>query len=360
MGNCMLLTHTSVVPTFIWKDPRIVPMTFDTELPPDHRATVFSLESGRPLLERVCRHLGVAPGTHEERDFEDGEHKIRPLQSVRGRDVYLAQSLYSDADLSVNDKVLRALFFLSALRDAGADRVTVLAPHLCYARKDRRTKPRDPVSIRYLATLFEAVGIDRIVTVDVHNPAAYENAFRIPAEHLTAAPLFVDAVAPLVGDREAVVVSPDAGGVKRAERFRQALDERLDRSVELTFIEKFRSEGAVWGGTVVGAVEGRVAIILDDLISSGTTLAGAAAACHERGAHAAVAAVTHGVFSSNAATVLGDSEIDRLFLLDTLPPDRLDANVRERRVEVLESAPLLAAAIQRLHTDGSIVELGGA
>jgi ribose-phosphate pyrophosphokinase len=328
-----------------------------TELPADHRATVFSLQSGRRLLERVCRRLGVEPGDHEERDFEDGEHKIRPLQSVRGRDVFFVQSLYSDEELSVNDKVLRALFFLSALRDAGARRVTVLAPYLCYARKDRRTKPRDPVSIRYLATLFEAVGIDRIVTMDVHNAAAYENAFRIPAEHLTAAPLFVDTFAPLVGDREAVVVSPDAGGVKRAERFRQILEDRLGRSVELTFIEKFRSEGAVWGGAVVGEVEDRVAIILDDLISSGTTLARAGKACRERGAHTAYAAVTHGVFSSEAERNLDDSELDRLFILDTLPPSRLDADVRERRVEVLGCAPLLAAAIQRLHTDGSIVEL---
>jgi ribose-phosphate pyrophosphokinase len=276
---------------------------------------------------------------------------------VRGRDVFVVQSLYTDQGLSVNDKVLRTLFFLSALRDAGAERVTVLAPYLCYARKDRRTKPRDPVSIRYLATLFEAVGLDRIVTMDVHNPAAYENAFRIPAEHLTAAPLFVDAVAPLLGNRDAVVVSPDAGGVKRAERFRQALERRLDRSVDLTFIEKFRSEGVVWGGTVVGTIEDRVAIILDDLISSGTTLAGAATACHERGAHAAYAAATHGVFSANAAQVLGESELDRVFILDTLPPNRLDPNVRERRVEVLACAPLLAAAIHRLHTDGSIVEL---
>ncbi len=332
-------------------------MTFDAELPPDHRAVVFSLESGRPLVERVCRHLGVEPGAHEERDFEDGEHKIRPLQSVRERDVFVVQSFYSDTALSVNDKVLRTLFFLSALRDAGAERVTLLAPYLCYARKDRRTKPRDPVSIRYLATLFETVGLNRIVTVDVHNPAAYENAFRVPAEHLTAAPLFVDAIEPLVGNRDTVVVSPDAGGVKRAERFRQALATRLDRSVELTFIEKFRSEGVVWGGTVVGAVENRVAIILDDLISSGTTLAEAAAACHDRGAHAAYAAVTHGVFSSRAATVLDDSEIDRLFLLDTLPPDRLDATVRERCVEVLPCAPLLAAAVQRFHTGGSVVAL---
>ena len=326
-------------------------------LPENHHAVVFSLESGTPLRDRVCRHLGVPPGNHEERTFEDGEHKIRPLQAVRERDVFVVESLSGDEALSVNDKVLRTLFFLAALRDAGAERVTLIAPYLCYARKDRRTKPRDPVSLRYLATLFESVGLDRIVTVDVHNPAAYENAFRIPAEHLTAVPLFVDALAPLIGDREVVVVSPDAGGVKRAEVFRQALSRRLDQSVELVFIEKFRSEGEVWGGAVVGTVEDRVAIILDDLISSGTTLAGAARACRENGAHASYAAVTHGVFSADASRTIGASELDRLLLVDTLPVTRLDADVRAQRVDVLNVAPLLASAISRLHTGGSLVEL---
>jgi len=326
-------------------------------LPDDHSAALFSLDRGRPLLERVCEHLGVEPGKHEERTFEDGEHKIRPLENVRGRDVFFVESLYSDDQLSVNDKVLRALFFLAAVRDAGAARCTLVAPYLCYARKDRRTKPRDPVTMRYLATIVESVGVDRVVTVDVHNPAAYENAFRIPAVHLRAAPLFVEAVQSRLDGQDVVVVSPDAGGVKRAEIFRQALERRLDRSVELVFIEKFRSEGAVWGGTVVGAVDGRVAILLDDLVSSGTTLAGAAAACRKRGATAVYAAATHGVFSAKASRTLADAELDRLLVLDTLPADRLDAAVRRERVEVLDSAPLLARAIHRLHRHQSLVDL---
>jgi len=326
-------------------------------LPDDHSAALFSLDRGRPLLERVCEHLGVEPGKHEERTFEDGEHKIRPLENVRGRDVFFVESLYSDDQLSVNDKVLRALFFLAAVRDAGAARCTLVAPYLCYARKDRRTKPRDPVTMRYLATIVESVGVDRVVTVDVHNPAAYENAFRIPAVHLRAAPLFVEAVQSRLDGQDVVVVSPDAGGVKRAEIFRQALERRLDRSVELVFIEKFRSEGAVWGGTVVGAVDGRVAILLDDLVSSGTTLAGAASACRKRGATAVYAAATHGVFSAKASRTLADAELDRLLVLDTLPADRLDAAVRRERVEVLDSAPLLARAIHRLHRHQSLVDL---
>ncbi|PQJ35259.1 ribose-phosphate pyrophosphokinase [Salinibacter sp. 10B] len=334
-------------------------MSHVTPLPEDHHAAVFSLDSGRRLRDPICEHLGISPGKHEERTFDDGEHKIRPLQSVRDQDVYLVESLYSNNALSVNDKLVRTLFFLAAMRDAGAERVTLIAPYLCYARKDRRTKPRDSVSIRYLATVLESMGLDRVATMDVHNPAAYENAFRIPAEHLTAAPLFVDSVVPLIGDREVVVVSPDAGGAKRAEGFRQRLDERLGRSVPLVFIEKFRSEDAVWGGTVVGDVKNRVAILLDDLISSGTTLAEAATACREHGATAVYAAVTHGVFSSGANQTLDDPALERLVFLDTLPPARLAPNVRERRAEVLSCAPLLAGAIQRLHTGGSLVELSG-
>lgn len=329
-----------------------------TVLPDDHCASLFSLESGHALLKRVCDRLGVPPGRHEERTFEDGEQKIRPLESVRDRDVYFVQSLYSDEDESVNDKILRTLFFLGAARDAGAERLTLVAPYLSYARKDRRTKPRDPVSIRYLATILESIGLDRIVTVDVHNPAAYENAFRIPATHLTAAPLFVDVAVPLIGDHEVVVVSPDAGGAKRAESFRQLLEEELDRTVDLVFIEKFRSEGVVWGGAVVGDVDDRVAIIVDDLISGGTTLVGAARACRERGARAIYGAVTHGLFSADAQSKMGESALERLFLVDTLPSDRVDHAHFGRRVQVLPCAPLVADAIHRLHTGTGLPETG--
>ncbi|HEX6201620.1 MAG TPA: ribose-phosphate diphosphokinase [Thermoanaerobaculia bacterium] len=318
---------------------------------------VFSLDSGGDLRDRVCRRLGVPPGRHEERVFEDGEHKIRPLESVRGRDVYLVASLHGGGGLSVDDKLVRVLTFLGTLRDAGAARLTAVAPYLCYARKDQRTKPRDPVTLRYVAALFEAVGIDRIVAVDVHNPAAYQNAFRVPAELLTALPAFVELFARRVGDRPAVVVSPDAGGVKRAERFRQALERRIERPVGFAFLEKFRSGGVVRGGTVVGEVGEQLAIVIDDLIASGTTLVRAAAACRERGAPAVWAAVTHGLFAAGAEEALAGAELERLVVLDTVPPARLDPDLLRRRVEVVDASPLLAAAIERLHGDGSLVEL---
>lgn len=318
---------------------------------------LFSLSCGRDLAARIASNLQIELGRHEERDFEDGEHKIRPLESVRGRDVYVVQSLHGEKELSASDKLCRLLFFLGALRDAGAERVTAVTPYLCYARKDRRTKPRDPVTTRYVAALFEAVQVDRIVTVDVHNPSAYENAFRIPTEHLTAAPTFIDHFRRKVDLQRPVVVSPDAGGVKRAEQFRQALERAIGRSVGSAFLEKFRSEGVVSGSAVVGDVEGSTAIIIDDLVSSGTTLARAAEACRRRGARAVYAAATHGIFVGDAAHLIEESKLERVVVLDTIPPFRLPPDLIGDRVEVLDSAPLLAAAVRRLHTGGSLVEL---
>lgn len=318
---------------------------------------VFSTGAGRALVERVCRALELPPASFEERRFEDGEHKTRPLESVRGRDVYLVESLHGDESASVNDKLVRSLFFSAGLRDAGARRVTLIAPYLCYARKDMRTKARDPVNTRYLAQLVEAMGTDRILTIDVHNRAAYENSFRIPAEHLTAVPIFSDVFARVVGSRAAVVVSPDAGGVKRAEAFRAMLEKRLGRPVPLAFIEKFRSEGALRGGRLVGEVAGRVAILLDDLISSGRTLAIAAKACREHGAEVVHAAATHGVFSPDAAAVLQSAELDRIVVLDTVArASELEAALAPR-LQVLPCAPLLADAIRALHEESSLVAL---
>jgi ribose-phosphate pyrophosphokinase len=184
---------------------------------------LFALQASADLGAAVAAALGQALATHEEREFEDQEHKARPLENVRGADVYVLQSLHSGPQQSANDKLCRLLFFIGALKDAGAARVTALTPYLCYARKDRRTKANDPVTTRYVASLFEAVGTDAVVTLDVHNPAAFENAFRQPTIALTALPLFVDY---LKGSAEhkICVVSPDAGGAKRADLLHEALE----------------------------------------------------------------------------------------------------------------------------------------
>lgn len=318
---------------------------------------LFTLESSRALAETISVELGIPLGKHEERDFEDGEHKIRPLVNVRGRDVFVFHSLHGDAKESANDKLCRMLFFIGALKDASAKRVTAVVPYLAYARKDRKTKSRDPVTTRYVATLFEAVGTDHVVTLEVHNLAAFQNSFRCPTDHLDCARLFADYFAALLPEAEIAVVSPDAGGVKRANRFREALVSALDREVASAFVEKYRSWGVVSGGTVVGDVKDRVAVIIDDLISTGTTMVRAAKACRERGATKVFAAAAHGLFSGEASQVLADPALDRIITTDTVPPFRLDPAFAREKLVRLESAPLFAQAIKRLHEGGSIVEL---
>jgi ribose-phosphate pyrophosphokinase len=318
---------------------------------------LFALNATRELGQRIAECLHMPLANHEEREFEDGEHKARPLESVRGRDVYIVHSLYGDREQTANDKLVRLLFFAGALKDAGAQRVTAVVPYLCYARKDRRTKPRDPVTSRYVAGLFESVGVDRVVTLDVHNLAAYENAFRIRAEHLEARPLLVDYVATHLGSERIAVVSPDVGGVKRAEAFREALEERLGRRLERAFMEKKRSEGVVSGDLLVGRVAGCDVVIVDDLVSSGTTLRRAVNACRVNGAGRICAAVTHGLFTTKAADLFGDPALESLVVADTVPPFRLGREVVQGKLRVIDSAPLIAEAIRRLHTNGSLTEL---
>lgn len=318
---------------------------------------IFAPATGHAFGEKVAACLGLSLSPLEEREFEDGEHKIRPLVNVRGKEVFVIQSLYGDSEQSVNDKLCRLLFFLGALRDASAQSLTAVIPYLCYARKDRKSKARDPVTTRYVAMLFEAMGIDRVITLDVHNLAAFQNAFRLRTDHLEARKLFVEYFAPLVKQDEVVVVSPDVGGVKRAEDFRQALSKKLNREVHNAFLEKYRSEGVITGEALIGNVANKVAVVIDDLISSGTTLARAAAACQAHGARKVYAAATHGVFSRQSSQTLSHSALEKIIITNTIPPFRLDADFVQKRLVVLDVAALFAEAVRRIHSGGSIVEL---
>ncbi|ACK66877.1 ribose-phosphate pyrophosphokinase [Rippkaea orientalis PCC 8801] len=323
----------------------------------DPEVKLFSLNTTRPLGQKISEKLGILLSDHEEREFEDGEHKIRPLINVRGCDVFVLDSLYSEPKATVNDKLCNLLFFIGALKDAAAHRVTAIVPYLCYSRKDRKSKPRDPVTTRYVASLFEAVGCDRIVTLDVHNLAAFQNAFRCATEHLEGTNLFVEYFAPLVADGNVVVVSPDIGGIKRAEQFRQSLSRRLSKEISQAFVEKYRTGGVISGEKLVGDVSGRVAIIIDDLISSGTTLARAASTCRQHGATKVYAVATHGVFAQASNEVLATPDLEQVVITNTIIPFRLTADIVKDKLTILDTSSLLASAIDRIHHGGSLVEL---
>lgn len=323
----------------------------------EHDVMLFALESSRDLGERISRSLEIPLSEHEERDFSDGEHKTRPLVNVRERDVFVVQALYGDDRQTVNDKFCRLLFFLGALKDASAGRVTAVVPYLCYARKDRKTKSRDPVTTRYVARMFDAVDTDRVITMDVHNLAAFQNAFNRRTDHLEAMKLFVEHFTPLVQQTETAVVSPDVGGIKRARGFHDALAQTVEKPISSAFMEKQRSGGVVSGDALVGEVEGRTVILMDDLISSGTTISRAAKACREKGAKQIFAAATHGAFVGDAPEVLADPVLDGVVVTDTIPPFRLPADLVEQKLTVIDVAPFFAQAIRRIHEGGSIVDL---
>ncbi len=320
---------------------------------------LFALEDSRLFGEKIAAKLGISLAQHEERAFEDGEHKGRPLENVRNRDVFILQSLYGSEDASVNDKLCHLLFFIGAIKDASAKSIAVVTPYLCYARKDRRTKARDPVTTRYLAQLLEAVGTNRVITIDIHNLQAFQNSFRCPTEHLEAKNLFARYFIKELHGKEMAVMSPDFGGAKRAEEFRKVLVASTGKEIPLIIMEKSRSKGEVTGSTIVGQVKGKSVIIIDDMISSGGTMARAALACKELGAEAVFATATHGLFTKKAPELLKESLLSKIVITDTVSLNPRVQQLLKEKIKVLEIAPFFAEAIKRIYAGDSIVELLG-
>lgn len=318
---------------------------------------LFALQESLLLGEAVAARLGITLDPHEERRFDDGEHKARPLVSVRGEDVYIIQSLGGDQIASANDKLCKLLFFAAACKENGASQVSAIAPYLAYARKDRQTKARDPVTLKYVAALFEAMGVGRLITVDVHNVAAFQNAFRCPTINLTAFDLFYPDIGRLAQDDPVVILSPDSGGIKRAQLVRESLERFHGTSVDLAMMEKRRSQDIVTGELFVGNVEGRSVIIIDDLIATGTTIRHAAQASIARGAKRVIAVATHGHFSGGAAELFAEPTVANIIVSDSLPRALLQQSLHMEKLTVCSLAPRLADLIHRLRVNDSITEL---
>jgi len=244
---------------------------------PIHRSVLARRSAA--LGGAIAKLLGVPLSPIEETEFGGGERKLRPLEDVRGRSACVIHSLFGGPLGSANDHLCEMLFLIGALKDAGARRITACAPYLAYARQDRRIESGDPVTTRYVAQLFEAVGVGRVICLDVHDPAAFENAFRCGTVHVDAGSTFVQHVASKPSGLEYVVASPDIGGAKRARHFHGLLQTALGRPVDYALMDKTRSRGGLSGTLFAGDVAGKHVIILDDLISSGTTVLRAVGAC---------------------------------------------------------------------------------
>ncbi|WP_293604154.1 ribose-phosphate diphosphokinase [Polaromonas sp. UBA4122] len=312
---------------------------------------LYSLDPDATFAQALAASLGEPLAAHEDRSFEDGEHKLRPLLDPRGSDAYVIYSLHGGPNDSPHDKLCHLLMFIATLREHGAARVTAVVPYLAYARKDRQTKPFDPVTLRYVAQLFEAVGTSQLIVLEAHNVAAFQNAFRCPTMHLEAHRAFDGMVSELAGEGPLAVASPDPGGVKRAQLWRESLEKTLMRPVGFAMIDKRRSAGVVSSENLVaGEVDGMTVLLLDDLIASGETMKRAAVALRQAGAREVVAFAAHGLFIGPAADALGDDSIAKIIVTDSVPPFRLPLTGPVRRkLRVVSAAPLFAQAIRASH-----------
>lgn len=319
----------------------------------------FALNGSTGLGDLIAASGGFARAPHEEREFDGGEHKARPLVDVRGRDVFVLHTLHGEEHASANDKLLRLLFFVATCREHGAARVTAIAPYLAYSRKDRQTKPHDPVTTRYVAQLFEAAGATTVVTLDVHNLAALQNAFRCRTLHLSTDRLFATHIATRSSKHPPAIVSPDPGGVKRAQLVREALEDMTGSEVPFGFMEKRRSAGVVSGSHFAGDVGGCAVYILDDMICGGGTILRAAEAVRAHGATEVHAVATHALLTDVAVSVFRrTAPVDDITLTDSVALPLPTKELLGGRLRIVTSAPLIAGAIGHLHgassaTDGA-------
>lgn len=313
-------------------------------------AMLAALTESRPLAAAVAREAGLPLLALEERRFDGGEFKLRPLESVRGRMVFVLQSLTGSEAVPVCERLVRLLFLLQALRDNGA-RSAALLPYLAFARKDRRTQARDPVTSRYVAELLEATHIGCAIALDAHNPAAFDNAFRVPTVHLTALPMMAAHFAAAHPAQALAVLSPDVGGIKRAQIFREQLTGRVGRDVELAFVSKRRARGVVSAGTLSGEVAGRTVIVIDDLCATGGTLLRAAQACRRAGAESVQVAVTHAPLAGGLDALMAAEAICGIVVTDSTglePTPAASAAAASGRLVTLSVAPLIGQAIRRM------------
>jgi ribose-phosphate pyrophosphokinase len=308
---------------------------------------VFSGRANVPLAEKIAQYLGDPLGKIELKNFPDGEFWARIDEDVRGRDVFIVQPTCHP----VNENMMELLIMLDSMKRASASRITVVLPYYGYARQDRKAEGRVPISAKLVANLLSSSGAHRVLTLDLH-AAQIQGFFDIPLDHLYASPVIMEYVRRLPYDpHDFVVLSPDEGSVKRALRYQKKLD------VNMAIVDKRRvSATQVENANLIGAsLEGKVALIFDDMISTAGTVISAAKTAKTIGkARAVYILATHGVLCGNAIRNLSDAPIEKVVITDTIP---LTPEKRIPRIDVLTVAELLADAIKRIHFNQSVSEL---
>ncbi len=305
---------------------------------------LFALSSNKQLAEEVSKASGIEISNVDVLRFADGEISVNIEHSVRGHDVFVIQSTSSPA----NDHIMELLVFADAVKRASAKSVTVLMPYYGYSRQDRKSKSRQPITAKLIADMLEVAGIDRLICIDLH-AAQIQGFFNIPIDNFPAGPLLADYFVHQKKLKDIVVVSPDHGGVTRARRFAKTFD------APLAIIDKRRPEpNKAEVQNIIGNVEGKIAIMIDDIIDTAGTLIAGAQALIDAGAKAVYAAATHPVFSSNAVERIENSVISEVVVTDTIS---MDPHIKSTKIKQVSIGPLLGQSILHVIKDEPISQI---
>lgn len=305
---------------------------------------IFGGTSNQSLTLEVCSYLGIAPGKISAKTFSDGETQVEIHENIRARDVFVLQS----TSTPVNDNLMQLLIIMDALKRASARKITAVIPYYGYGRQDRKVKPRVPISAKLVADLITVAGANRVVSMDLH-AGQIQGYFDIPVDNIFAAPLLLKYMRAHFEDN-LVVVSPDAGGVERARAFAKRME------ASLAIIDKRRDAPNVAEAmNIIGEVEGKTAIILDDMVDTAGTLVQGATALKNRGSTKIYACCTHPVLSGPAIERIQDSPIDQLVVTNTIPLKEEARNCP--KITVLSVAELLGETIKRIHNGDSVSTL---
>ena len=307
---------------------------------------LLACNANRPLAEAIADYLDMRLTRSEVKSFADEEIFVRIDENVRGEDVFVIQS----TSFPANDNLMQLLIMMDALKRASARRITAVIPYFGYARQDRKTDGRTPISAKLVANLISTAGADRVLTVDLH-AGQIQGFFDIPTDNLFAAPVMAADIQARYGDQDLMVVSPDVGGVVRA----RALAKRLDNA-PLAIVDKRRDRpGESEVMNIIGDVSGRHCIMIDDIVDSGGTLCNAAQALLDQGAASVAAYITHGVLSGGAVARVDGSALKELVITDSIRPT--DAAKDSARIRILTIAPLIGEAVRRIADESSVSSL---
>ena len=316
------------------------------EQPGKKKMLIFSGSSNSELAQKVATNLGTELAEVERKSFASGEIYLRLADSVRGADCFVMQSHSGD----INKTIMEQLLLVDALKRASAKRITAVLPFYPYSRQDKKALPREPISARLIGDMFVAAGVNRLVSIDLHTQQI-QGFVDQPFDHLTAMPLFVDYFKEKFNEPISII-SPDAGGVKRATTFAKHLEAYVG------FVHKKRDpkiHNEVKSFTVIGEVEDRHAILLDDIIDTGGTIAAASRILKERGALSVNVAATHGIFSDGSVEILKDAPIDNIVVTDTLLQNGNSSQLGN--VKMLSVSTIIANALTSIFTDDSVSAL---